>query len=136
MVHGEAGADRGIAVGVTEGIEAEERYLGAADIEIGNQLVLVIEAGGLILIQVGNAAVRPRAAGIGRVRRVDVPRNELMEAVGVEIGHGDRGDFRNLPLQPYASLGGVGCAQMGIDLIDRGGCGEGAGGRDVRVKIG
>ena len=102
LVHGEAAAAGGVAVNVTEGIKAEERNLGAANIEISDQLVLVVKAGGLVLIQVGEAGVGPGVAGIRRVRRIDVPRDELMDAVGVEIGHGDRGDFGNLPLQPYS----------------------------------
>ena len=63
LVHGEAAAAGGVAVNITEGIKAEKRNLGAANIEIGDHLVLVVKAGGLVLIQVGEAGVGPASPG-------------------------------------------------------------------------
>ena len=74
LVHGEAAAAGSVAVNVTEGVKPEKRYLGTANVKIRDHLVLVVKAGGLVLIQIREAGVGPSVAGIRRIGRIDIPR--------------------------------------------------------------
>src|SRR5208283_2856964 len=67
LVHREAAAAGCVAVNIAEGIEAEERKLGTPNVEIADQLILVVKAGGFVLIQVGDGGIGPCVVGIRRV---------------------------------------------------------------------
>ena len=91
LIGGKVGRARCIRLGEIENVEAEERELALANAEVGDQLILVIDAAGLILIQILILAVGPDAGSGGDVigtgqKRVDVVAVQLMQAAGVDIG--------------------------------------------------
>ena len=84
----------GVGVRVTERVKTAERKLGIqAQIEIGNQLVLVEEAAGLVIVDVpGGVAIGARSElrfsqweGSGQ-RRIDIVGEKLVDSVGIKIG--------------------------------------------------
>ena len=91
LIGRKVGCPRGIGLGEIENVKAEERELALADTEVGDQLILVIDAAGLILIDIFINAVGPHAGSGGDVigagqKRVDVVAIQLMQTTRVDIG--------------------------------------------------
>src|SRR5271155_5185517 len=61
---------------------------------------------------------RTRREGSTRWRRVDIQREKLMHAAGVQIGYGGVRDFGDLAFHAERRLHDVGRVQIMIDLID------------------
>ena len=119
-IHGKAvGAGR-VAICEAERVIAKDRILSAhADIEVGDDLVLVEEAVGLVLEDVPGVA--KRIDGVKGIRawqgRIDIARQQLVDAMGIEIGNGGGGMLADLLLNAYGCLPGAGRLQVRINMI-------------------
>src|SRR5271169_3209709 len=78
----------GIAARVAETVGAKQRdFLRQPGIERRDELILIVEARRFHLIDWSFARVREKAAA--RERGVDVARSEFMQAMGVDVVHGE-----------------------------------------------
>src|SRR4029077_19511117 len=100
---------RGVAIGIVEDVVAKQRNRAHAHVGIHDELVLLENALGLVLIE--DFAGRRQARRIG----VDKIRIKLVVAAGVEIGDGNVGDLGELALEGHTCLYYVRSAQVGIE---------------------
>src|SRR5579859_4066645 len=124
-VRGNASRAGGVTVRVIQHVKAEERYIlnesvrrRNADVAVHNQLILLEDAFGLVLIE--NLAGRrsyqlPWRNGVG----VDEIGVELMVAAGSEISNGQICKFRNLALERHSGLHDIRRPQIRIGLVNR-----------------
>src|ERR1700722_18377638 len=94
LIGRKVGRPRCIRLGEIENVKAKQRELALADTEIGDQLILVIDAARLILIQILILAIGPDTSSGGDVigtgqKRIDVVAVQLMRAARVDIGSGE-----------------------------------------------
>ena len=116
---------RRIAVGVAQRVVAEERkFLPDAHAAVHDELILLKNTGAFVLINIFECSewslryvfgVKGRANG-----RIDISREERMNAAGIQIRERDIRAFRELAFQRHAGLHCVRNFEISIDLIDRG----------------
>ena len=113
----------GIAAGVAERIEAEQRDFGIElGIDVEGELILIEKPGGFDLVNGTHVAVRedsrPRNTSVGAgERRVDVAREKLMQAVGIDVIQRQSGVAGQLAFQAERRLKDVGRSQRGSDGV-------------------
>src|SRR5205823_2381549 len=115
---------RRIAVGVVQRVVAEQRnFLSDAHTAVHDELVLLENPCALVLISIFESSewslryvfgVKGRANG-----RIDISREERMNAAGIQIRERDIRAFRELAFQRHAGLHRVRNFQVWIDLINR-----------------
>ena len=109
LVGRKVGRARGVGFGKVQHVKAEQRKLAFAHAEVGDQLILVIDAAGLKLIRILVHAVGPHAGSGSDVIRtrqegVDVVAIQLMQATRVDVGAGESNIFPKAMLYPDGRL--------------------------------